>query len=408
MKVRIFLFSAAVCLLAAVLPAGAEVFRFRFTEGQSYRINSLVNEEVYLDGVHSHTAEITNRITVNVSGVQTENGRVSARHDCTFMTSERNENGGFAWNRRYESVFRREENGRYRISAGYFMPVVRDIPVFPDMDLQPGDRWQADGEEAHDFREFFGIPEPYRIPFTAQYAYIGPVETETGTLHHIQAEYEMTFATPEEILRSQQDGGFFPLGIRGVSRQQLYWDNEAGALSHYTEEFHIQIEVSTGQVIDYVGTSSAAVHDNPRLDREQMVEEMEGELHRRGIENARVSATEEGVTISIENIHFAADTARLLPGEEEKIRKIAEILAAYPGHDLLVSGHTALAGTAEARQRLSEERAETVAAMLIESGTREAHNVFTQGFGAERPCAPNDTEENRARNRRVEITILEK
>ena len=92
----------------------------------------------------------------------------------------------------------------------------------------------------------------------------------------------------------------------------------------------------------------------------------------------------------------------------EKIEKIGKLLSAYPDYELLVSGHTALAGTAEARQVLSEQRAAAVANYLVELGVREHHHVFTRGFGAEKPIAPNTTEANKARNRRVEITVLEK
>ena len=402
-------------LFAAVAAqdAGAEVFRFKFAEGDSYKINSLVDEDVYIDGYFSHNAQITNRITVDVSDVRMTGDELSARHDCTFMTSERNNSRGFLWGQQYESVFRRSESGRYDISDDYFMPVVRDIPVFPEGDVQPGDRWQATGEEAHDFRLNYGLDKPFIIPFTAEYVYTGPVRSvqEGGaekTLHRIEAQYVLFFDTPAEILNGRRAGGIYPVSIKGFSKQELYWDAEKGALSHYSEEFRIQIELDTGSVIDYVGTSSAVVSDSPSLDRERIVREISDEIRRQNITDTSVSFSEEGITITMENIQFAADSARLLPGEEEKIRRIARIIARYPDNDLLVTGHTALAGTAGARQRLSEERAEAVAAMLISLGVREEQNVFTQGLGAEQPIAPNDTEENRARNRRVEITILEK
>ena len=414
MKSRLLFFlSLALFAFVPSRDVGAEVFRFRFEEGESYRINSLVDEDVYVDGFFSHHAQITNRITAKVSDVRSEDGQLSARHDCTFMTSERNNSRGFAWGQQYESVFRRAENGRYDISDEYFMPVVRDIPVFPEGDVQPGDRWQAAGEEAHDFRLVFGIEKPFKVPFTTEYVYEGPVRVvQDGgaekTLHRIQAQYTLFFNTPAEALQGRSADGAFPVSIMGSSRQQLYWDAEKGALSHYTEEFRIQIKLDTGNVIEFIGTSSAVVSDIPALDRERIVREMNEEIIRQNIENARVESSEEGVTITIENIQFEADTARLLPGEERKVRQIAQIIARYPDNDILVTGHTALAGSAEGRQRLSEERAEAVAAMLISLGARKEQNVFTQGAGAERPIAPNDTEENRARNRRVEITLLEK
>lgn len=410
---RFFRFFQGFALFAAFSSAHpllqAEVFKFKFTEGESYRINSLVCETVSLNGVFSHSAEIANRISVSVSDVETEGGRTSAEHRCTFMTSEKSSNRTFEWGQQYESVFRRDETGRYDISDEYFMPVVRDVPLFPDGDVAPGDRWRARGEEAHDFRLQFGLEKPFKVPFTADYRYLGVVEEDGRAFHCIEVEYALFFDTPAPPPGTAGDTpDVYPVSVKGFSHQLLYWDNEAGALSHYNEEFNIQLDLNIGSRINYTGTAEARVSVNEAFDRDRVVREMNDEINRRGITDASVTATDEGVTIAIENIRFVADSSEFLPGEAEKIRRIAEIIAAYPDNDLLVSGHTALAGTPQARQTLSEERAEAVASLLISLGVRQPQNVFTRGFGAERPVAPNDTEENRAKNRRVEITILEK
>jgi outer membrane protein OmpA-like peptidoglycan-associated protein len=68
----------------------------------------------------------------------------------------------------------------------------------------------------------------------------------------------------------------------------------------------------------------------------------------------------------------------------------------------------AVSGTAESCQTLSEERADSVAKYMIKIGLRDKYHVFTQGFGARIPLASNATPEGMARNRRVEITILDK
>ena len=52
--------------------------------------------------------------------------------------------------------------------------------------------------------------------------------------------------------------------------------------------------------------------------------------------------------------------------------------------------------------------AEAVADYLAELGVKRHEQLFTKGFGAEKPIAPNTTEKGKSRNRRVEITILEK
>jgi outer membrane protein OmpA-like peptidoglycan-associated protein len=145
-----------------------------------------------------------------------------------------------------------------------------------------------------------------------------------------------------------------------------------------------------------------------QINRASAVNDLNGEIKRLGIPDTNAKETEEGITISLENIQFEADSARLLPSEKEKITKIAALLERYPDKELLISGHTALAGTPSSRQKLSEERAEAVAKFLVEMGVRSEYSVYTRGFGAEKPIAPNDTEANKSRNRRVEITILEK
>jgi outer membrane protein OmpA-like peptidoglycan-associated protein len=74
---------------------------------------------------------------------------------------------------------------------------------------------------------------------------------------------------------------------------------------------------------------------------------------------------------------------------------------------LLVTGHTARIGSEQGQLRLSEERARIIADYLLEQG-RDTHGVFTRWAGGKEPIASNNTEEGRSRNRRVEITLLDK
>ena len=96
----------------------------------------------------------------------------------------------------------------------------------------------------------------------------------------------------------------------------------------------------------------------------------------------------------------------LLPSEKKKIEKLGEILKEF-SNDLLITGHCAQRGTVQSQQELSEDRAEAVAAYLVELGIRDQYHVFTQGKGATEPVASNATEAGRIKNRRVEITIMD-
>jgi len=70
-------------------------------------------------------------------------------------------------------------------------------------------------------------------------------------------------------------------------------------------------------------------------------------------------------------------------------------------------GNTDNTGTRESNQKLSEDRADAVKTMLVNQGVRP-DRISTQGLGQDHPVAPNDTEEGRARNRRIELNVTHK
>ena len=404
-----------VFVMGGFTPLHAEIFRFNFKDGDTYRINSTVTEDVYLNGQFAHQAYITNRVTVEVSDVQpASNGKPSsALHTCTFMTSEQNSNRTFSWGREYPSVFRRDDFGIYTIDEQYFMPVVRDVPIFPQHDVKKGESWRHSASEAHDLRDNFNIQKPFVVPVDVTYTYQGSVQRNGKTYQLIEVNYDLYYDIPVKNLQSKRNGNMtlpmlYPVRTMGYSKQRLYWDNNAGILPYYDEVFTIMMELNTGAVIEYRGSAKAEITALQRMDKEEIAGMLDKNIRDMGISNTTVEKTDEGITISLENIQFEADSAHLLPAEKEKIEKIGTLLSNYPDYELLISGHTALAGKAEDRQVLSEQRAAAVANYLIELGVREQHHVFTRGFGAEKPIAPNTTEANMARNRRVEITVLEK
>ncbi|HRZ90618.1 MAG TPA: OmpA family protein, partial [Spirochaetia bacterium] len=114
----------------------------------------------------------------------------------------------------------------------------------------------------------------------------------------------------------------------------------------------------------------------------------------------------EGPTLVAFGLRFVPDQDVLLPEEKGRLDGIAAALKSVPGErTLLVTGHTADVGNPAGQKDLSIRRAKRVVDELVARGIPASRFLF-RGFGAERPIAPNDTEANRARNRRVEITVL--
>jgi len=142
-------------------------------------------------------------------------------------------------------------------------------------------------------------------------------------------------------------------------------------------------------------------------EQEALVKDINTQLQASSVADTSARVTNEGVTISLSNIQFLANSSELPNGEKQKLKEIAGILQGIPGRKILVSGHTAMAGTAKDRLQTSYDRAKAVAFYLISLGVRKPDEIFAQGYGAERPIADNGTPEGMALNRRVEITILE-
>jgi len=389
----------ALLALVVVHTVSADEFHFDYTKGDKYRVLSNVDEDVYINRQYSHSARIVNRIAFEVADTRSD-GAALLRGDFTTSVQYA---GGYSYvaDRMYRSEYWHLADGRYEIGAQYFMPTVRNVPTFPDRDLKPGDTWNSPGEERHDFRDDFGIAEPYVIPIDVRYTYEGAGTLDGAPVKLIRAGYTVFF----EPGRPRTWTVAYPTQIAGYSDQLLYWDEARGSLTAYEERFKFLFELSDGRTVEYRGVASARVVEAELMDRaglEKDIRDAVGDL-----KDVSVTSDERGVTISIENIQFTADSSRLLPAELAKIKAIAGILAEVPGRDILVTGHTALAGTAAARQELSKERAKAVAEELIRLGARKPEAITVLGYGAEKPVADNSTEAGMARNRRVEITILE-
>jgi hypothetical protein len=109
-------------------------------------------------------------------------------------------------------------------------------------------------------------------------------------------------------------------------------------------------------------------------------------------------------TFVFEDLSFDGPSIKTVPATETTIKNVSTLLKAFPGVTLRIDGHTDSSGDPVANRRLSLERANAVKEVLVKAGV-PADRITTDGFGSEKPIASNDTEENRAKNRRIELTL---
>jgi outer membrane protein OmpA-like peptidoglycan-associated protein len=114
--------------------------------------------------------------------------------------------------------------------------------------------------------------------------------------------------------------------------------------------------------------------------------------------------TARGLIVNLSDVLFDTASSTLKPGAREKLARVSGILASHDGLRLAVEGHTDSVGTDAYNQGLSERRAESVRAYLVDQKFA-AGSVGASGFGEGQPVATNDTASGRQQNRRVELVV---
>jgi outer membrane protein OmpA-like peptidoglycan-associated protein len=114
--------------------------------------------------------------------------------------------------------------------------------------------------------------------------------------------------------------------------------------------------------------------------------------------------TPRGLVITMADVLFDTGKYDLRSETREKLARLGGIVLAHEGLNLAVEGHTDSTGSDELNQKLSEQRASTVRAYLIQQGITESF-ITAAGFGKTMPVADNTTAAGRQQNRRVDLIV---
>lgn len=109
-----------------------------------------------------------------------------------------------------------------------------------------------------------------------------------------------------------------------------------------------------------------------------------------------------GVPIILEGVTFEATKADITPESSQILRSALKTLTTYPEIQVEISGHTDNVGSKKANIKLSQRRADAVRDWLIERGIDPAR-IVAKGYGPNVPLVPNDSPENKRKNRRIEF-----
>lgn len=298
--------------------------------------------------------------------------------------------------------------------TGY--PLLRNFPASPVQQLDQqdsGKKWTAEST-------IVVCPQqgknPTRIPVLAEYQYIGKKKYNGTDTHYVRAVFALRYHGEDhlgdaDMLRSEGsrtadiylDDRNRPLFIREKIDETFFYKGaetirQRGFLLHFYDY---------GQHTVY---NSGSVPATALLDHSKNPVKPENSNKERikdkgdGIFN--VQETPRGILLNLKNLHFVADKAELLHGEDKKLDEIAAVLKTLTFKTLFVEGHTADVGDKSTQHGLSLRRAKTIVDELTKRGIPAGVFIYS-GAGGSKPIASNTTEAERALNRRVEITIME-
>lgn len=136
-------------------------------------------------------------------------------------------------------------------------------------------------------------------------------------------------------------------------------------------------------------------------------------LSQRSVENLLITYIESNAPTSekrwftLDHLRFDTNRTELTPVSQEQLRNIVDILRAYPNVEIQLGGYTDKSVNEQMDRRLSQDRADAVRMALVKMGIGESR-ISAEGYGSAYPLVPNDSEVNRAKNRRIDLRVIEK
>ena len=109
--------------------------------------------------------------------------------------------------------------------------------------------------------------------------------------------------------------------------------------------------------------------------------------------------------IRLKAIQFPVGKDIIMPRNYPLLRKVQFAILAFDEPNVLIEGHTDSTGSEAMNEELSVRRAQAVREYFVANGTLPQERIIADGCGSRRPLAPNETEEGRAINRRIDVII---
>lgn len=242
----------------------------------------------------------------------------------------------------------------------------------------------------------------YTIPAKGDYAYFVSTNNSYGSedIFKIKLPEELrpkkSLLISGKVLNSKTN---LPIEAK-ISYEILPEGKNAGLAKSNASTGEYKIILPAGYKYGFLAEAPGYISVNENLDVKNLEEYKEIE------KNLYLTPIQKGNSIRLNNIFFEFGEYQLLNDSYSELNRILEFMQNNPLIKVQINGYTDNVGLAADNKVLSEKRASAVSDYLIAKGVSK-NRILTKGFGSAKPVAKNDTDENRALNRRVEFMILE-
>lgn len=343
------------------------------------RISSYENKKLiqYFESVHNMALRIISQDAEDLFNT-----------GCVFTMYRRNDPlEGWKMDQVYECNFQIWKNGAYQVPEEYLYPNIRSIPIFPEGLVSVGDIWKAPVEI-----KSWDASKVDSIQADVSYLYKDNREILGRIMAVIQYEF-----------KSAKKGSSLSNFTNMWSGEGIiHWDIEKKRLFQMKEVYKYKELVDSTREIEHVMTFSSRTISNKPL-KKQDLDKIQKELEKLGVES---SIDKSGLRIYLGEVNFDHNSDVLKNSALQKILEISKFLEPYKDYHVSTEGHTDDKGSEAYNQNLSEKRAKRVADAMKKNPTfAQSKRLYAIGYGKTLPRFNNDSEENRLRNRRVEIVL---
>lgn len=241
----------------------------------------------------------------------------------------------------------------------------------------------------------------YTIPASGDFAYFVSNKNSFGNEDIFKIELVDSLKPSPVVLisgrvYSQKDSSL--LGAK-IIYEDLENGEEIGVAKSNPLTGEFKIVLPSGKRYGFLAQAEHYVAVNQNIDLRQITKFKEITTH------LFLVPIEKGQTVRINNIFFDFGKSELLPESFYELNRLVDLMNENTKLEIEVQGHTDNIGSNERNKVVSQERANSVMNYLLSKGIAK-ERIHAVGFGKSNPITANDTEENRAKNRRVEFVIV--